>query len=292
MVRSAFAVILQSAAHFMLLILSGRKLGSHMDESITSVSSIRPVTGDQNRDGTLLSDPHIASRRTPYRNIPISLTWPLIITLVGCGGGARPTTHIPGLADDLEGIPDGIVADPNAVQPVVDGREGGAPPNLGPSGNFDIPNFADGDADSEHNALHVGQEFSYTLPADTFIDPEGDPITYSLTSGSTLPPGIAFDPVTRTLSGTMEDFRTTNPNGSPYHISFVGTDPQGLSATHDVYLAVIMPNRIPVRKEAELVDQVFEVNDPVTIDMRKYFRDPDGDRMIFTADGLPAGMTM
>ena len=50
--------------------------------------------------------------------------------------------------------------------------------------------------------------FSYTLPADTFNDPDGDPLTWNLSmaDGTGLPPWLNFNPATRVLSGTPTEF--------------------------------------------------------------------------------------
>jgi Ca2+-binding RTX toxin-like protein len=45
----------------------------------------------------------------------------------------------------------------------------------------------------------VGQTFSYTIPADAYFDPEGQPLALSLVG---QPAWLSFDPVTRTMSGT------------------------------------------------------------------------------------------
>ena len=50
--------------------------------------------------------------------------------------------------------------------------------------------------------------FSYTLPADTFNDPDDDPLTWNLAmaDGTGLPPWLSFNPATRLLSGTPTEF--------------------------------------------------------------------------------------
>ncbi|MCT7956024.1 putative Ig domain-containing protein, partial [Laspinema palackyanum] len=50
----------------------------------------------------------------------------------------------------------------------------------------------------------VSTLFNFTLPANTFNDPDGNPLTYSATleDGSDLPPWLLFDATTRTFSGT------------------------------------------------------------------------------------------
>ena len=50
----------------------------------------------------------------------------------------------------------------------------------------------------------VGQNFIYTIPAETFIDPDGDKLSLSVTleDGSPLPDWLKFDASTNTFSGT------------------------------------------------------------------------------------------
>ena len=50
----------------------------------------------------------------------------------------------------------------------------------------------------------VGQNYIYTIPADTFTDADGDELTLSATleDGSPLPAWLTFDPLTNTFSGT------------------------------------------------------------------------------------------
>ena len=48
------------------------------------------------------------------------------------------------------------------------------------------------------------QVFSFTIPAGSFTDPNGDPLTYTVgtSDGSALPSWLSFDPATQTFSGT------------------------------------------------------------------------------------------
>jgi uncharacterized delta-60 repeat protein len=49
----------------------------------------------------------------------------------------------------------------------------------------------------------VGQSFNFTVPVDTFNDPDGDTLSYSLTmaDNTDVPPWLSFNSATRTLSG-------------------------------------------------------------------------------------------
>jgi hypothetical protein len=69
---------------------------------------------------------------------------------------------------------------------------------------------------------------SYQLPENTFVDPDGDTITYSaaLSSGDPLPAWLSFDPNTRTFSGTP-----TASDAAVYTIRVTATDSNGATAS-------------------------------------------------------------
>ena len=69
--------------------------------------------------------------------------------------------------------------------------------------------------------------FSYTLPADTFNDPDDDPLTWNLAmaDGTGLPPWLSFNPATRLLSGTPTEFDIGNLN-----LRIIVKDPANASA--------------------------------------------------------------
>ncbi len=53
-------------------------------------------------------------------------------------------------------------------------------------------------------SVAAGAPFSYSVPASSFADPDGDPLTYSATlaNGSPLPAWLTFNPATRAFTGT------------------------------------------------------------------------------------------
>jgi YD repeat-containing protein len=76
-----------------------------------------------------------------------------------------------------------------------------------------------------------GMYFSYTVPANAFTDPDGNPLTYtaSKSDGTALPTWLTFNASTRTFSGT--------PSGvydASWDIRVTATDPSGLSVS-DVF---------------------------------------------------------
>src|SRR6185369_4094803 len=50
------------------------------------------------------------------------------------------------------------------------------------------------------SSVTYGSEFFFQVPANTFADPDGDPLTYT---ASGLPAGISFNAGTRTFSGSV-----------------------------------------------------------------------------------------
>ncbi|WP_228156156.1 putative Ig domain-containing protein [Acinetobacter pittii] len=81
--------------------------------------------------------------------------------------------------------------------------------------------------------------FSYTVPATTFKDPDGDTLTYSATleDGSSLPSWLSFNPITRVLSGTSPD------NTVPLNIKITVKDIANQSVSDVFKLTFIVQNQ-------------------------------------------------
>lgn len=96
---------------------------------------------------------------------------------------------------------------------------------------------------SSQNAI-IGSAFSLALPGSTFADVDGgDTLTYSatLSTGSTLPGWLNFNPGTRTFSGTP----AAGDAGS-FNVRVTATDIGGLTATELFNIAVTTsPNTVP-----------------------------------------------
>jgi uncharacterized delta-60 repeat protein len=96
---------------------------------------------------------------------------------------------------------------------------------------------ADGSLDAAFRAEErivatEGRAFTHTIPADRFVDPNGDALIFSAaqTDGSALPGWLVFDAVTRSFSGTA-------PGGSgDVHIRVTATDPGGLSVSNAYWI--------------------------------------------------------
>ena len=124
-------------------------------------------------------------------------------------------------------------------------------------------------------SLWENETVSFTVSAS---DPDGDVLGYS---ASNLPSGAVFDAVTRTF--------TWKPNfmqSGIYTVTFTATDPYGASDSKDALITVketgnhapeLMPIGDKTITEGQLL--VFTVN---AIDV-------DGDSLLYSAEGLPAG---
>ena len=87
-----------------------------------------------------------------------------------------------------------------------------------------------------HRAVE-GQDFSFQLPSDTFVDPESDPLNLQLLQGNgeALPDWLHFDAASATVSGHA-------PVGAPdLSLSLIATDPLGNQAHADFSLALTEP---------------------------------------------------
>ncbi|GAB3762393.1 putative Ig domain-containing protein [Spirosoma pomorum] len=128
----------------------------------------------------------------------------------------------------------------------------------------------------------VGQAYSYTVPANTFADPENETLTLT---ASGLPAGIAF------TSGVFSGTPTTTGVSS---VTITATDPANafvntafsfsVSAAPVTNLPPTVANAIPNQTAVE--GQTFSYAIPANT-----FNDPNGDALTLTASGLPSGLT-
>ncbi|HXI51045.1 MAG TPA: tandem-95 repeat protein, partial [Candidatus Saccharimonadales bacterium] len=93
--------------------------------------------------------------------------------------------------------------------------------------------------------------FSFTFPAGTFTDVDGDTLTYTATN---LPPGIAFEGSTRTFSGSPT-------NGGTFAISVIASDGQtpALTATNMFHFTV---GRLMLTATADNVTRSYSAPNP------------------------------
>ncbi|MBI3140800.1 MAG: putative Ig domain-containing protein, partial [Rhodocyclales bacterium] len=87
------------------------------------------------------------------------------------------------------------------------------------------------------------QPFSLQVPADLCADPDGDPLQFSATlaDGSPLPAWLAFDPATRTFSGTP-----ANGDVGNLSIRLTASDPYGAAAGTTFGLTIANTNDAPM----------------------------------------------
>ena len=112
-----------------------------------------------------------------------------------------------------------------------------------------------------------------TLPvAQAFSDPDGDALTFSATG---LPGGLAIDPVTGVITGTVANDASV---AAPYTVTITATDPAGASATQTFAWSIANP--APTATD----DSVTTAEDtPVIIAALANDVDPDGDTLAVTA---------
>jgi uncharacterized delta-60 repeat protein len=83
--------------------------------------------------------------------------------------------------------------------------------------------------------IATGIDFSYIIPADTFVDPDHDDLSFSIvmSDGSALPPWLSFDASTRTLSGKPDPL-----DAGTLTIRATAKDAGGTSASSTFHLAI------------------------------------------------------
>lgn len=125
-------------------------------------------------------------------------------------------------------------------------------------------------------ALKSGQAFSWTVPTGTFVDPNGQALTYSVAGkGAALPQWLSFDAKTGTLAGTVPLGGATIP------VVLTATDTANLSASETFTLTV--PNAAPVLA-AQTPAQTWALGGAVNFALpANTFTDPQGLKMSFVA---------
>ncbi|WP_345242943.1 putative Ig domain-containing protein, partial [Nibrella saemangeumensis] len=128
----------------------------------------------------------------------------------------------------------------------------------------------------------AGTAFSYTVPTNTFSDPDGDVLAYQITG---LPAGLSANGLS--ISGTPTTVGTAT-------ITVRATDPAGLNVSATFSLAIAaapVANRAPVvanpiPNQNGRLSTVFNYTVPTST-----FSDPDGDVLTYRISGLPAGLS-
>ncbi|WP_157754320.1 putative Ig domain-containing protein [Lysobacter capsici] len=123
--------------------------------------------------------------------------------------------------------------------------------------------------------LRVGVAWSLVIPPGS--DPNNDPLTYSVQG---LPAGIAFDPSTRTLSGTP----TTAGSST---VTLTVSDGHG-GNTQTSFVLTVADNRPPVMPG--ISDQNATAGGSYAFEL-PWASDPDLDPVSFSLSGVPAGLS-
>lgn len=127
-----------------------------------------------------------------------------------------------------------------------------------------------------------GINVTLDLP-DLFDDVDGDTLTYAATG---LPPGLGFDPVTGTITGTIDNSASQGgPDGNGvYEVTLTATDPDGATGTQTFTWTVTNPAPT-ANDDAATTDEDTPVSGNVltgigTGDVAD--SDPDGDVLVVT----------
>jgi hypothetical protein len=123
----------------------------------------------------------------------------------------------------------------------------------------------------------LGQAVNFTLPSNTFTDPQGSALTYSamLSNGTALPSWLSFNSKTGAFTGTVAN--TT----AGLSIKVTATDTGGLSTSET--FAVATPAAAPTLT-AQTATQTWNTNQAVNFSLASNtFTDPQKETLSFTA---------
>jgi hypothetical protein len=89
--------------------------------------------------------------------------------------------------------------------------------------------------------------WDFTLPPDTFLDPNGDPMNYTIATGTFLPPWLSFEPAKRRFQGIPTGYSRQN-------VSVTATDIWGAKTTMTFTLITGKRPNTPPRIKTPLKD--------------------------------------
>ena len=102
-----------------------------------------------------------------------------------------------------------------------------------------------------------------------FSDPDGDTLTFAVTTSDSTVAAAALAGEALTIAGRGKGEAT---------LTVTATDTEGLAAAHA--LTVFVPNRAPVAEQA-MPPRMIEAGDSVLLELSPFFADPDGDPLVF-----------
>lgn len=109
-----------------------------------------------------------------------------------------------------------------------------------------------------------------------FADPDGDTLTYSVTSSRTSMATVAVSGSMVTVTGVAAGSAT---------VTVTARDPEGLTAEQS--FGVTVPNRAPAAA-GRIADRSVYVDSTATVDVAEHFTDPDGDPLAYSANSSDA----
>ena len=123
-------------------------------------------------------------------------------------------------------------------------------------------------------ALDVGGTAATVDVSANFSDPDGDTLTYTVSSSDTAVATASMSDTTVTITPVAAGTAT---------ITVTATDPGGSTAEQTISVTVTQPNRAPTAV-GTISDQTVNVGaNPATVDVSANFSDPDGDTLTYTA---------
>ena len=165
-----------------------------------------------------------------------------------------------------------------------DGQGGTISQSFTITSNNQIPVF---DISTSDQTGLDGSPVTFEVSA-AFKDPNGDALTYSVTG---LPAGLAIDPVTGKITGTIDHSASQGGIGGVYSVTVTATDTKGAGISENFGYTVANPTPVVV---ATVPDQAVQDGKSFSINVSPNFKDgaKDTDALTYSATGLPVGLTL
>ncbi|HEU4617935.1 MAG TPA: putative Ig domain-containing protein [Gammaproteobacteria bacterium] len=129
-----------------------------------------------------------------------------------------------------------------------------------------------------------GADYGFDV-AKFFRDPDADKLSFA---ASGLPNGISIDASAGRISGRAA---VGTAAGSPYHVTVTASDDGKLSISDSFDLNVAASNRPPeLSSPISPAKQSTSEGADYRFEAAKFFKDPDGDALTYSASGLPSGI--
>ena len=126
-------------------------------------------------------------------------------------------------------------------------------------------------------SIFVGDTASVDVSA-YFNDPDGDALSYSVANSDATV-------VSASVAGSVVSLTAITQGIST--VTVTASDPDGLSAEQDI--AVTVPNRAPTALDT-IPSRTLLAGNILEFDLARYFTDPDGDALTFTAASANVGV--